>query len=79
MICNKCNGKGVYSETTKAGVTFINICCEKCDQTGEVDWIENILGKHKLSDNNKIFRDFNSLRDFLKMKERINKQNDKKT
>lgn len=40
MICDKCKGVGHFD----AGVYLYKIC-KKCDGTGIVDWVENVVGK----------------------------------
>ena len=43
MICDKCEGKGCIS--SKIDPTTMASSCQKCQGTGKVDWIENIVGK----------------------------------
>ena len=38
VSCNKCNGTGNYNT---------QLVCPKCYGTGKLDWIENVVGKHK--------------------------------
>ena len=51
MKCTNCNGTGVTDKrvelnTTDTGVTWMTTkMCLRCHGTGEMDWIENIVGK----------------------------------
>lgn len=40
--CDRCKGKRTVFPVTEA---FGLIKCKKCDGTGVVDWIENVVGK----------------------------------
>jgi hypothetical protein len=49
IVCSRCNGKGVIEieiteKTTLPVKTFI---CFKCNGSGKLTWLENILGKHQ--------------------------------
>ena len=45
MVCNKCDGVGITRKNKHA----INVC-SKCQGTGKVDWLENIVGKKSVEE-----------------------------
>jgi DnaJ-class molecular chaperone len=52
MECDECKGKGWITEKVSSNFhSFspknITTMCEKCQGTGEVNWVENIFGKEK--------------------------------
>lgn len=49
VICDKCNGHGVMSNTVQRGKHFFieKSHCDKCHGEGKLDWIENITGKEE--------------------------------
>ena len=45
VICSKCKGIGlVFKIKSNKGIIFKNEC-PKCQGTGKLDWIENVVGK----------------------------------
>ena len=49
IICDKCHGKGVMTETVQKKKNFFveKNTCNKCHGDGKLDWIENITGKEE--------------------------------
>jgi len=47
IICPKCNGSGLDQTRDQTGINKYH--CQKCNGTGRLDWIENIIGKRKRS------------------------------
>jgi len=51
MKCDKCNGTGLFKtyqdfKDIDTGITWLTTrMCLKCYGVGELDWIENIVGK----------------------------------
>jgi hypothetical protein len=48
-ICKECNGHGevvfAYTQTFKP---LAVVTCARCGGLGLIDWVENVVGKHKL-------------------------------
>jgi DnaJ-class molecular chaperone len=44
MKCDKCNGEGFGDWEIKDNYK-VRIACRKCFGSGEIDWLENIIGK----------------------------------
>ena len=45
MICQRCKGTGSISENEPKENTIFSWVCDKCNGSGELDWIEAIVGK----------------------------------
>jgi len=47
MVCDKCEGKGgnAYNQPSDDLTKPQWVRCQKCQGTGKVDWIENVVGK----------------------------------
>jgi len=56
VICDQCNGETFVRYTEQRGKGFYPMkkTCDKCNGTGKLDWIENVVGKEKSTSNETI-------------------------